>query len=105
MRPMDPDGLLWAYSDANFSGRSCSWGGDSAGWSSCGFNDVASSVRNNGYTGQYDAVRFFKDGNYSGPSMCLSRGDSWSNLANQRWSDGSNANDSISSHFWTHLCS
>ncbi|WP_344314285.1 hypothetical protein [Fodinicola feengrottensis] len=108
IRPL-ADGNFHAYRESNYV-NGCYWSGDSANWvfsGGCGnFNDTASSVWNNGYAANLDGVLMFKDINYGGPFMCLSRGDSWGdlNLGIERFSDGSFANDQISSHRWSDFC-
>jgi peptidase inhibitor family I36 len=116
-----PDGNLYAYEDSWFSGDHCAWNYDHSDWryvewalpqhrGDCSwigsslnsdFNDEASSLFNNGYTND---VRLFRDIHYGGPSLCLRRGERWADLSlgYERFSDGSFANDQISSHYWTH---
>ncbi len=81
----------------------CSWFGSSL---NSNFNDEASSLINNGYPGGLDDVRLYRDINYRGPSICLRNGDSFVDLSvgRERFSDGTNANDRISSHKWVRSC-
>jgi hypothetical protein len=118
-----PDGKLYAWEHAYFKGAYCTWEydhmdwryvewiapvhrGDCSWWYSgmdSDFNDQASSLWNNGYGGSQEDVRLFRDINYRGPSICLRNGESWADLSlgYERFSDGSNVNDQISSHYWT----
>ena len=86
--------------------RSCSWTGDdpwyedtaATGGGNC--NDMATSAWNNGYPSDYDVVVLYK--NISGIThILLCRGDYLLNMSLDRWSDGSSANNSASSHKWT----
>jgi hypothetical protein len=119
------DGRLYAYEDAGFADSHCSWVGDHKDWrysewnmphrgvcswwysdANSNFNDEASSIWNNGYPGGADDVRLYKHINHGAPSMCIGNGDRWSDLntGRQRFSDGSFANDQISSHRWVTSC-
>ena len=71
------------------------------------FDNVATSMYNTGFPGEFDDVRFFKHAHYAKPSMCLGNGDHWGNLALgwEIFNDGSYANDEISSHRWVDSCS
>jgi hypothetical protein len=117
------DGNLYAYEDAYFKGDHCAWKYDHADWRyvewamphrgdcswfgsglNSNFNDEASAVWNNGFADpRYGDVRLFRDINYGGPSMCLRTGERWADLSlgYERFSDGTYANDRISSHYWT----
>lgn len=94
-------GQFWAWEHNNGGGRSCSWSDGSSDWSQdCGnFNDTATSILNDRLWG---SVTMYKHGNRSGPSMCINRGSEWHNLAlgYERFNNGENANDQISSHSW-----
>lgn len=71
------------------------------------FDNVATSMYNTGFPGEFDDVRFYKHAHYGQPSMCLGNGDHWGNLALgwEVFNDGTNANDQISSHRWVDSCS
>lgn len=121
---MQADGYVWVWGDAMWddNGLWCGWIDNHAWWTyawndlygspgECkdtghSFDNVASSMWNNGFAGGYDDVRFFKHATFEEPSMCLGNGDYWGNL-NLGWevfNDGSNANDQISSHAWKQNC-
>jgi hypothetical protein len=94
----------WRYSEWNMPNRGeCSWFGSSL---NSNFNDQASSLVNNGYPGGLDDVRLYRDINYRGPSICLRNGDGFGDLSlgRERFSDGTIANDRISSHKWVRSC-
>lgn len=117
------DGYFYAYEDRFFEGEYCRWDGDHSNYVYADWlmpsdgqcwdyfidpemNDAVSSVWNNGYGGSYDAVRMYKHANYGSPWMCLSQGDYWADLdlGYERFSDGTFANDQISSHRWVDGC-
>jgi Peptidase inhibitor family I36 len=121
--PAAPDGYFYAYEDAYFDGEWCRWEGDHTNWvyadwlmpsdGQCwdyfidpDMNDEVSSVWNNGFAGSYDGVKMYKHADYGDPWMCLSEGDYWADLGLgwERFSDGTHANDQISSHRWTNDC-
>ena len=70
------------------------------------FNGQASSLVNNGHRGGLDDVRLYRDINYRGPSICLRNGDGFGDLSlgREHFSDGTIANDRISSHKWVRSC-
>ncbi|MEV8634122.1 hypothetical protein AB0395_20925 [Streptosporangium sp. NPDC051023] len=118
------DGYLYVWKDAmwDYDEQWCRWSGSHAYWTyawsgqygtsagECSENDnfdnVATSMWNNGYPGSHDDVRFYKDSGYEGTSMCLGNGDYWGNLALgwERFDDQTQANDEISSHTWVRNC-
>lgn len=102
--------MVW---HANFEGRSCAWAGDDGWWGdNCklpvwgGFDNIASSVWNNGYPTAYSTVKLLKHANTTpNPTMCLDAGDYWGNLdlGYEIFSDGTKSNDQISAHRWVWL--
>ncbi|MEO3868826.1 hypothetical protein ABGB18_08360 [Nonomuraea sp. B12E4] len=116
------DGNVYVWGDLDFTGLWCYWSGDHRHWryawadpygspGTCltkdhSFNDVATSMWNNGFPGSYGNVKFFKDSGLEGPEMCLAPGEDWGNLGLgwELFNDGTNANDQISSHMWVTNC-
>ena len=103
-----PDGNFYAFEHRNFEGRWCSWAGNDGWWGdSCGgFDNIASSVWNNGYPSKYSTVKLLKHANtLRNPSMCLNVGDYWADLdlGYEVFSDGTKSNDQISAHHWIWL--
>ncbi|SDJ07184.1 peptidase inhibitor family I36 protein [Nonomuraea jiangxiensis] len=116
------DGNVYVWGDMDFTGLWCYWSGHHRVWQyawnslygspgtcltkSHSFNDVASSMWNNGFPGEYAQVRFYRDIGQEGPSMCLANGEDWGNLGLgwELFNDGTNANDQISSHMWVNSC-
>lgn len=107
------DGNLYVYEHAYWGGRWCANDGNENDYrfAYCSnnrlglnyFNDIVSSVWNNGYyLPGLDSVIFHRDINYIGASMCITRGDYWADLSSfaHLWSDHIIPNDSISSHYW-----
>lgn len=95
-------GNLCAWEAANKTGAMASFSGDNANWKnfpkSTGgtWNDVTSSVQNNGTSGM--GVYLYQHASYTGDWMCVPKGYSYNNLANQ------NFNDRISSNKWSWNC-
>ena len=87
--------------------RSCSWTGNdqwygdtpASGGGNC--NDMATSAWNNGFPETYEDVILSKHINYGAPTILLCRGDYLLNMSLDHWTDGTNANNSASSHKWT----
>lgn len=119
----DEDGYFYAFEHANFTGRWCAWDGYAKNWINPGgagtggkwscnhndeFNDVATSVWNNGYyTPPVSSVWMFRDTFYGGGAwMCIDAGDYWADftLGIERFSDGGPADNAISSHYWSVTC-
>ena len=119
------DGRLYAYENRDFSGDYCYWTLNHADWRyvewnipdrgecawfgsslNSNFNDEVSSLANHGHPGGKDDVRLYRDINYRGPSICLRNGDDFGDLSlgRERFSDGTIANDRISSHKWVRSC-
>jgi hypothetical protein len=65
---------------------------------------MATSAWNNGYDEAFDAVLLFKHISYGAPYITLCRGDYLLNMSLNLWSDGTNANNSASSHYWLRGC-
>jgi hypothetical protein len=90
------------------AGRWCYWGkggndawyGDTgaSGGGTC--NDMATSLLNNAQGGGYDDVFVYKHINYGQPEIVICNGDYLQDMSRDVWSDGSNANNSASSHAW-----
>ncbi|MBG6065313.1 hypothetical protein [Micromonospora ureilytica] len=116
------DGYFYAYEHAYWGGRWCAWAGNASNWVNpggaattgqwdCGgdysFDNIATSVWNNGVYHDYDAVRMRTGAFLTGGSMCLSRGDYWADftLGYQAFDDGTPADNQISSHYWSVSCS
>ncbi|MFB6726300.1 hypothetical protein ACFCV3_39385 [Kribbella sp. NPDC056345] len=111
-----PDGHVYAWLDIN-AGEfyHCRWVGNDDNWSTCtdwngvarNMQDRASSVQNRGYSW---AVNFYNDINRGGAWACLSKGDYWPDLRNQRFTRGGGAGHNypmenrISSHLWVSSC-
>ncbi|MEJ3748259.1 hypothetical protein WEI85_33860 [Actinomycetes bacterium KLBMP 9797] len=119
----DANGYFYAYEHAHFTGRWCAWEGYAKNWGNpggagtggqwgCnhddGFDNIATSVWNNGYyTPPVSAVWMFRDTFYGGGAwMCLDAGDYWADftLGWERFSDGGAADNAISSHYWSVTC-
>jgi hypothetical protein len=112
------DGYFYTYlnaidADQRTTAWRCRWSGSDGDWRtspqgrSC--DNLATGVWNNGWPSpKYvnDHVRMYDGYSYSGVSMCIRPGDYWLNFAlgRERFSDGSNANDRISSHRWVDNC-
>lgn len=101
-------GNFCAWVNPGFNDGPGQWSGDTANYfgfshSSCGivnlrtWNNCASSVFNNGNNCN---VRIFADPNYRGAYITLPRGSYLADLRADRMSDGTHANDKISSHDW-----
>ncbi|WP_060882719.1 hypothetical protein [Streptomyces caniscabiei] len=94
-----PDGKVYAWDLPNCEGSplpipdSGAWGPDAS--------DRASSVMNRGYPGGLDHVAFYHHANHAGGHGCLAPGELYAaDLADNRYSDGASANNSISAHRW-----
>ncbi|MCG5468205.1 hypothetical protein LADH09A_002064 [Micromonospora sp. LAH09] len=115
------NGYFYAYEHAYWGGGWCAWAGNAKNWinpggagtsgqwgcgGNYGFDNIATSVWNNGVRHNYDAVRMHVGTFHSGGSMCLSRGDSWADftLGWQVFNDGTAADNQISSHYWGVSC-
>ncbi|MGC4812736.1 hypothetical protein ACLQ29_19610 [Micromonospora sp. DT228] len=115
------NGYFYAYEHAYWGGGWCAWAGNAKNWinpggagtsgqwgcgGDYGFDNIATSVWNNGVQHTYDSVRMHVGTFYSGGSMCLSRGDSWADftLGWQVFNDGTAADNQISSHYWGVSC-
>ncbi|WP_405064366.1 peptidase inhibitor family I36 protein [Kribbella sp. NBC_01505] len=111
-----PDGNVYAWLNIN-AGEvyHCRWVGNDDNWTNCtdwngvahDMNDKASSVQNRGFSW---AVNFYHDAGRRGAYACLSRGDYWPDLRNQRFTRGGGSgagevvNNQISSHMWVSSC-
>lgn len=94
------DGNFYAREHINQGGRQCYWWGDDQDYrfnsgSGCNsnFNDLTSSVHNNGYNNEYPDVLLFKDIGFQGASVCVPNGAVWNSMP-------SGWNDAVSSHKW-----
>jgi hypothetical protein len=127
-RAQQPDGYINVWEHAMWDtegGLWCKWVGNHRYWGDAAgdtwegstpgicksggqsFDNVATSMYNTGFPGEFDDVRFFKHAHYVQPSMCLGNGDYWGNLALgwEVFNDFTYANDEISSHRWVDSCS
>ena len=95
-------GNLCAWEHINKTGAKASFGGDNANWGNFSkstggsWNDVASSVQNNGTSGM--GVYLYQHSSYGGDWLCLPKGYSYNNLGNQGF------NDKITSNKWSWNC-
>jgi hypothetical protein len=101
------DGNMWAWDGSYCSGLLGSSQGNDSNWSdgSGSFrgtdNDRATSVMNTGVADTYDIVKFYRHAGYGGGHGCLTRGEKYADhLGDNTLSDGSTANNWISSHKW-----
>jgi hypothetical protein len=103
------NGYFYVWDGANRAGRWCAWyqGRDDDPWwgdtpsrptGSGNCNDMATSLWNNAGLGH--DVYIYKNINYGSPGALVCAGEYQENLGGKVWSDGSTANNSISSHFW-----
>ncbi|MFE9680937.1 hypothetical protein [Streptomyces sp. NPDC006285] len=105
-----PDGRVWVFEHENWTGRGCGYLYDFRDYRSSGdcgdMDNITTAMRNSGWTGDFDDVRFHRDYTYSGPNMCLGVGDAWGNLdlGWEVFNTGEHANDKISSHIWANSC-
>jgi hypothetical protein len=122
--PQSTDGYLYVYKDAYFKGQWCKFFYDHSDWrypewrmprgGQCfGYfidpkiQDAVSSLWNNAApSGRYSTVKLSRDIDNAGPYMCLRAGNYWADLSlgYERFNNGANANDQISSHKWVTSC-
>ncbi|MFF3288154.1 hypothetical protein [Streptomyces sp. NPDC003023] len=101
------DGNMWAwdytYCDTRLGysqGNDSNWS-DGSGPFQGGDNDDATSIMNTGVADTYDTVKFYRHSGYGGGHGCLTRGEKYADsLGDNTFSDGSSANNNISSHKW-----
>lgn len=101
------DGYFYIWEHINQGGKQCRWYGTDADYrfnpaGTCvggnqnqNANDIASSWLNNGYANAFPDVRVYEHIDRRGASVCVPRGQLWSNLVPSGW------NDRASSHGWT----
>ncbi|MFD8529832.1 peptidase inhibitor family I36 protein [Streptosporangium canum] len=117
-----PDGYLYAWEHAGFTGAWCRWAGDDSNWSTCqgagpviNLRNKASSLKNRGYTGAYEDVDLYWDnaddeGGWDGTRICMRNGLELDNLTgiyypyDGRSGQGESLNDNISAHRWSSNC-
>ncbi|MDK1344686.1 peptidase inhibitor family I36 protein [Streptomyces sp. 378] len=95
------NGNMYAWQDLDCGGTLLiATPGNSSNWGTAA-NDKATSVMNRGYTGGLDHVAFYQNDNYGGGHACLAPGELYAdNLTDNRFTNGVNVNDNITSHRW-----
>jgi Peptidase inhibitor family I36 len=87
---------LCVWDGINYDGARGQFAGTNSYWGTYGWNDRASSARNNGTSGA--GVYLYKDSNYGGAALCVPRGYRVSNLGSYGFSNN------ISSNLWSYNC-
>ncbi|MET8216190.1 peptidase inhibitor family I36 protein [Streptomyces hirsutus] len=94
------NGNMYAWEDLDCSGAELIRSAGNSDWW-VGSQDRATSVMNRGFTGGLDHVAFYENSGFGGGHACLAPGELYAdNLTDNRFTNGVNANDTISSHRW-----
>lgn len=103
-------GFICVWNATGYTDGPGSFGGSNQNWSlfshstcpSGTWNNCASSVYNHGSSGL--GVNVYVDIDYATGSLCVPQGAGASDLSVWQYTNGANANNSISSNFWTSTC-
>jgi hypothetical protein len=80
--PSQPDGYLYAWTEADRQGAQCRWADNADRWYLCKNN--VGSVENRAYAGTYDAADLYWGEKYTGAYTCIEAGSAWLDLEAQR---------------------